>query len=170
MLKNLLIFSLLLSLLIVLIIYFSEKHPYKYAENNICIQDFIKLYINRYFHWTLTLFVIFYIFFTRYNFKYDIMYLLLVFLIISHWYIIGNGECIISCHEKKILNSSYKCGSIPKIQVFFDILKIHIQNYIPINFNRCGSEILLFLNIVYVIARIIYYNFFKTKNIEFLLR
>ncbi len=69
------------------------------------ITDFIKS-----FHLFNDLFVALYIF--LFPKKYDLIYVIYIFLISLHWVIFKN-ECIISYFEKKSLNKNYVLGSLP---------------------------------------------------------
>ncbi len=155
--KNLLFFSLILGVILTSITYFID-HDHKGKELQLSISEIVKLYINRFFHFILSVIFASYIFFVRYNIKYDISYLLFSIFVIVHWYLVGNGECTISCHEKQILNNNYKCGDTTN-DLFGDIIfnKITNSHYVPIYEKKISY--IWQLNIYYVIFRILYYNF-----------
>lgn len=72
--------------------------------------------------------------------KYDMLYLIILFLIILHWNIF-KGECILSYYEKKYLYPNYKMGDFDS-SPFKKILGTNTTNTI-IYFN--GITILLVL-------------------------
>ncbi len=155
--KNLLFFSLILGVILTSITYFID-HEYKRKEAQLSKLEYFKLYVNRFFHFIISGIFAFYIFFIRYDIKYDICYLLFSSFIIVHWYLIGNGECAISCHEKKILDNNYKCGDTTN-DLFGDIIfnKITNSQYLPIHEKKISY--IWQLNIYYIVFRIFYYNF-----------
>jgi hypothetical protein len=155
--KNLLFFSLILGVILTSTTYFID-HEYKAKELKLSTLEYFKLYVNRFFHFIVFGTTSFYIFFMKYNIKYDISYLLFSIFIIVHWYLFGNGECTMSCYEKKILDNNYKCGDT-KNDLFGDIIFNKITNspYVPIYEKKISY--IWQLNIYYVIFRILYYNF-----------
>lgn len=163
-LKSLVIFSLIASLILIVIIYYVDKHPYKEIENKLSISQFIELYVNRYFHITLSFMVNLYVFFVRYNKIYDIIYLLISFIIVSHWFILGNGECWVSYREKNILDSTYMRGDSPKEEICIEILKSKYNDNNFITHIDKNHHLLFYINIAFVSFRLIYYKFFQSNK------
>ncbi len=159
-LKSLVIFSLITSILLIIITYYID-HPYKEKENLLSNLQFAELYLNRYFHWVITLIIGLYIIFVRYNKNYDIFFIICTIIIILHWFILGNGECLISYREKNILDPTYKKGDNPPLQLFSYIVKYKTHYILKDCLLR--GDVILIGNIAYVILRLIYYNFVFPK-------
>jgi len=157
MLKDLIIFSLFFSFILIIITYYID-HPSKVNEKKLSYSKTIELYIIRYIHWIPSICVVLYIFFVRYNITYDIIYLLISFLVVLHWYLIGNGECIFSYYEKHLLDPNYKKGDT-KIDLYINIIKDNIFR------NNQNVNYFWIINIGYVIIRVLYYNFIYPKNL-----
>lgn len=162
MLKDLILFSFLLAFILIIITYYID-HPSKVNEKKLSYSKTIELYIIRYIHWIPSICIVLYIFFVRYNITYDLIYLLISFLVVLHWYLIGNGECIFSYYEKNLLDKNYKKGDT-KIDLFINIIK---DNIFSNNKNNKNVNYIWIINIGYVIIRVIYYNFIYPKNLFF---
>ena len=85
------------------------------------IYDNIRLWITRILHLTAILFFVTYILIYDKP-KYDPIYLIFLIIMVSHWYI-RNNECVLDCHEKRILDKTYICGTT-KSNLYLKILNI----------------------------------------------
>ena len=97
--------------------------------------------------------------------KYDIYYIIYLFLLSLHWYLC-KGECIITYLEKKILNKSYKLGDNPNYSPFHNIIgkktmkllnSLFIINYLLIlyrNYNSSNFNIIILLTLLTIYLRI----------------
>jgi hypothetical protein len=99
------------------------------------------------FHTVLTLFTAI---FPHIYQKYDLYYIIYLFIVTLQWYIF-KGECLITYLEKKTLNPSYKLGDDATYSPFYDII---------------GKSVISLLNSIYFInfALIIYRNL-DNKNL-----
>jgi hypothetical protein len=81
-----------------------------------------------------------------FNKKYDIYFVIYIFILSSHWIILKN-ECILSYIEKKLMDKNYKLGVEPYNHPYYKELPTEIIKI----FN-----ILKLINILYVAYRNIY--------------
>jgi hypoxanthine phosphoribosyltransferase len=95
-------------------------------------------------HWSIVLFMCFYVF-VRKTKQYDWIYLLIVGVIITQWFIVG--ECCISYFEKKIMDPSYTLNDKP---AFNPSLNLYIENIIIKNIILIAQLVLFLYNIIYL--------------------
>lgn len=84
-----------------------------------------------------TIITIFCVLFPHLYPKYDLYYIIYVFLTSLHWFLL-KGECFVTYLEKISLNKSYKLGDDPYLNPFYEIIgtstmdlvkSIHIINF-----------------------------------------
>lgn len=97
----------------------------------------------RIIHMTITLSIVFYVFFYYNDTSYDYIYIILFTIMFIHW-IIFNQESVLDYIEKKIIKHDYIYGSQKNEHVYLNI--IHPKLVILLN-------VLILFNIVFVINR-----------------
>jgi len=127
--------------------------------------------IMRILHTFNDLFVSTYIFFFRTT-KYDIYYLIYVFLIYLHWFIF-KGECVLSYIEKKLLVNTYKLGDDiyyspyrnnfnKYFLIIIDYLKVF--NLFIILLRNLNNNIILLVLLIIFLTKILYDITHKNKK------
>jgi hypothetical protein len=148
-------YLIIIDTLLILYVKFIPNNFIKDREKTLSTYDLIKVYANRFIHYILTLIAILYPFIVKYTISMDIIYILFISTIIILWY--WNGGCVISEHEKQILNPSYKKGENPDYQPFMDVMIPMYKKQTNNPYHMFKTYIVLF----YVIARTIYHILHK---------
>ncbi len=130
----------------------------------------ILLYIVMFIHILNELFLSTYIFIFKK--KYDIYYMIFVFIIILHW-MFFKYECTLSYIEKKLINSDYKLGTLPFVHPYRSLLSIYILytlktlktiNIIVIVLRNLDNIFIIFTFILVIIFGI--YNYIEKSKIK----
>jgi hypothetical protein len=142
------------------------------------IYDNIRLWITRILHLAAVLFFVTYILIYDKP-TYDSIYLIFLIIMVSHWYV-RNNECVLDCHEKRILDKTYICGTtksnlylkilnIPKIleiSMIFTMISLIIIIYRSPIINNVFKVIIIFI-ILYINIISIPSRFQETSEILF---
>ena len=142
-------YAIIVTTLVTLYVKFIPNNFIKDQEKTLSTYDLIKLYANRFVHIFLGIIATGYPFLVEYTIFMDIIYILysIGLIILWHW----NSECVLSVHEKQILDPCYKKGENIYYQPYVVLLsrsKTPLQKSHPLT----TPYILLF----YVTARTIY--------------
>jgi len=126
-------------------LYSNDVQMIKKQENVLNDDQIVKLYAIRFIHYFFVIIILVYPFLIKYKLIYDIFYLLIIFVIIVHRYILS--ECILSIIEKQILDPYYKIGS--------NILYEPFLLLIGLNYNVNNIKIIHYLIFFFVLFRVL---------------
>lgn len=129
--------------------YINSHAIIKNQEKKLDIINKIRLYLIRFTHYSISFGARFYPLLTQIFLFNDIIYLFLCGLICIHWIIFS--ECVLSIHEKQILNANYIAGSDKKYEPFFMLLHNSHQFYDIAQYLASIALVIVFLRVLYMI-------------------
>jgi hypothetical protein len=132
--------------------YFREHKEIKKQEQRLPIEDKMKLYTNRVFHFSSTFFIMFFPYIFKSDIKKNIFYLFYLGIVGLTWRIFK--ECPITAMEKQILNNKYKIGDSPEYEPYTTLLCNPGNNAETLIIQK-GIIVMYYVNLVLVGYRLI---------------
>jgi len=110
------LFVVSIAILLTIMAYFSEHKEIKTKENRLSYKDKIFLYMNRLYHYSSTIIIMFFPFIFTSGILQDSFYLFYLLGVYLSWR--EYRECPISIIEKQMLDKSYKMGENPEYEPY----------------------------------------------------
>jgi len=133
--------------------YFSEHKEIKEQENRLSYTDKITLYMNRLYHYSSTIIIMFFPFIFTSGIIQDSFYLFYLLLVYLSWR--EYRECPISIIEKQMLDKSYKMGEMPEYEPYTTLI-FHPKNKNEYELLQKAIILMYYVNLIIVGYREVY--------------
>jgi hypothetical protein len=144
------------AIIFTILTYFREHKEIKKQEARLSIDDKTKLYIIRVFHFSSTIFIMFFPYIFKSDIKKNIIYLFYLTIVGLSWRIFK--ECPITMWEKQILDNNYVMGDSPVYEPYTTLL-CNPKNHNEMFTIQKGIIVMYYVNLVLVSYRIFSYYF-----------
>lgn len=140
------------AIIFTILTYFREHKEIKEQEARLSIDDKTKLYANRVFHFSSTIFIMFFPYIFKSDIKKNIIYLFYLTIVGLSWYLFK--ECPITAMEKQILDNNYVMGDSPVYEPYTTLL-CNPKNHTETKMVQKGIIVMYYVNLLLVSFRVI---------------
>ena len=144
------------AIIFTILTHFREHKEIKEQEKKLSIRDKTKLYIIRVFHFSSTIFIMFFPYIFKSDIKKNIFYLFYLTIVGLSWRIFK--ECPITAMEKQILDNNYITGDSPVYEPYTTLL-CNPRNHTETKMIQKGIIVMYYVNLVLVSFRVFSYYF-----------